>query len=115
MLRNKLRTLLKIRVERQPPPLNGKPRPGRYVVRGRNRMLVSAPMPDDLWYFLTLLGWREVAVARDRRRYADLPSASFELLLRTPAPTREGRYRQLLQQSHRIAAARAAGRASIGR
>ena len=115
MLRNKLRTLLKIRVERQPPPLNGKPRPGRYVVRGRNRMLVSAPMPDDLWYFLTLLGWREVAVARDRRRYADLPSASFELLLRTPAPKREGRYRQLLQQSHRIAAARADGRASIGR
>lgn len=114
MLRNKLRTLLKIRVERQAPPLNGKPRPGGYVVRGRHRMLVSAPMPDDLWYFLSLLGWREAAVARDRRRYADLPSASFELLLRTPATKRELRYRQLLEQSQRIAAARAAGRMRAG-
>ena len=111
MFRDKLRTLLNIRVERCTPPVNGKPKPGRYVVRGRKRMLVSSPMPDDLWYFLTLLGWREVPVPRDRRRYVDLPSASFELLLRAPSSKREIRYRQLLEQAHRIAAARLAGRA----
>ena len=111
VLRDRLRTLLHIRVERRTPPVNGKPRAGRYVVRGGNRMLVSAPMPDDLWYFLTLLGWREVPVPRDRRRYIDLPTASLELLVRTSPAKREIRYRQLQEQARRIAAARLAGRA----
>ena len=57
------------------------------------------------------LGGLEVPVPRDRRRYIDLPSASFELLLRAPSSKRETRYRQLLEQAHRIAAARLAGRA----
>lgn len=71
-------------------------------------------MPDDLWYFLTLLGWREVPVPRDRRRYIDLPSAAFELLVRTPAGKREVRYRQLLEQARRITTARLVGRINAG-
>ena len=106
MLRNKVRSLLGIRVERQTPPFGPKPQPGRAIVRGRNRMIVTLPVTDDLWYYLSLLGWREVPVRRDRRRYIDLPSASCELLMRTPRTQREARYRQLLEQAGRIAEAR---------
>ncbi len=114
MLRDKVRSLLGIRVERQTPPFGLKPQPGRTIVRGRNRMVVTTPVSDDLWYYLSLLGWREVVVRRDRRRYIDLPPASWELLARCPRPQREARYRQLLQQAGRTAetrARRATGRA----
>lgn len=93
----------------------GKPRPGRYLVRGRKRLLVTGPIADDLWYFLTLLGWREVPVAKDRRRYVDLPSASLDLLARAPFAKREQRYRQLIDQAQRIYGARLRSRESTGR
>ncbi len=105
--------MLKIRVDRKSPPIGAKPQPGRAIVRGRNRMIITTPVPDDLWYYLTLLGWREVPVMRDRRRYIDLPSASLEILMRAPSSRREIRYRQLLDQAARIAEARARGRARL--
>lgn len=110
MLRDKLRSLLKIRVERRTPPFGPKPRLGRSIVRGRHRMVVSTQVTDDLWYYLSLLGWREVPVSRDRRRYVDLPTASIALLMRSPVAQREVRYRELLDQAARIAEARARGR-----
>jgi hypothetical protein len=113
VLRDKVRSMLRIRVDRKSPPIGAKPQPGRAIVRGRNRMIITTPVPDDLWYYLTLLGWREVPVARDRRRYVDLPSASLELLMRAPRSRREARYRQLLDQATRIAEARARGRARL--
>ncbi len=96
VIRDKIRTLLNIRVQRAPAGLGTKPRIGSRIVLGRLRMIVTCTPPDDLWYFISLLGWREVKVARDRRRYVELPRASFEQLVRAKASQREARYRAVI-------------------
>ena len=60
------------------------------------RMLVTCAPTDDLWSFISLLGWREVKVARDRRQYVDLPRASFEQLTRARPAQREARYQAVI-------------------
>lgn len=101
MIKDKIRTLLNIRTKREMPPVGPKPRAGRRITLGRHRMLVTSAPPDDLWFFLSLQGWREVAITRDRRRYVDMPRASMDLLARSQGTEREVRYQQLLAQAAR--------------
>lgn len=104
LIRDRLRSWLKIRVPRRNPPLGPKPRIGARIVQGRYRMTVTCQPTDELWYFVSLLGWREVSMPRDRRRYVDLPRASFDLLARSAPSQRETRYRQLILASTRAKA-----------
>jgi len=95
-IRDKIRSLLNIRVQRLSSGLGPKPRVGSRIVLGRMRMLVTCVPSDDLWSFISLLGWREIKVARDRRQYVDLPRASFEQLMRARPIQREARYRAVV-------------------
>ena len=101
MIKDKLRTLLKIRVKREMPSMGSKPRMGSKITLGSLRMYVTSTPPDELWYFFSLQGWREVSHLRDRRKYVDLPRASFDLLARCTSSEREVRYRQLVTAASR--------------
>ena len=104
MIKDRIRTLLNIRVRRGTAPVGSKPRAGRRITLGRLRMQVTSPPTDDLWLFLALQGWREVTVARDRRRYVDLPRESLDVLGRSHGTDRETRYQRLLAQANRAGA-----------
>ena len=101
VIRDKLRSLLNIRVQRSATGLGPKPRTGSRIVLGRLRMIVTCTPPDDLWYFISLLGWREVKITRDRRQYDELPRASFEQLVRATPAHREARYRAVIATADR--------------
>ena len=101
MIKDKFRTLLKIRVKRETPTMGSKPRMGGKITLGGLRMYVTSTPPDELWYFFSLQGWREVSHLRDRRKYVDLPRASFDLLARCTSSERELRYRQLVASAAR--------------
>lgn len=114
MIKDKLRTLLNIRVKREIPGIGTKPKMGSKITLGGMRMYITSNPPDELWYFFSLQGWREITFARDRRRYVDLPRASFDLLARSNSSEREQRYRQLIAAAARSRAAAAAGGAGAG-
>lgn len=90
-VRDQVRTLLKIRCEREIPSESRKPGFGAKLVCGDIRMTVRAGMTDQLWRWLLDQGWREVAVRPDRRRYKDIPSTFVTRLI--DAETNEDRAR----------------------
>jgi hypothetical protein len=79
--RDQVRTLLKIRCEREIPAEGGKPPFGAKLFCGDIRMTVRSGMSDQLWRWLLNQGWREVAVRPDRRRYKDIPTAYVTRLI----------------------------------
>lgn len=101
MIKDKLRTLLKIRVKRETPSMGTKPRSGGKIALGSIRMFVTSTPPDELWYFFSLQGWREANYPRDRRKYVDLPRSSFDLLARCSSSEREVLYRRLVTAASR--------------
>ena len=107
MIKDRIRTLLNIRVKRELPGMGTKPRSGAKIALGNMRLHVTCEPPDELWYFFSLQGWREVGHPRDRRKYFDLPRASLDLLIRCNSSDREERYRQLIAAAAR---ARSTGR-----
>ncbi len=109
VIKDKLRTLLNIRVKRERTAAGPRPRVGRRITLGRIRMIVTSDLPTDLWVYLSLQGWREVPVARDRRQYVDLPRESMEALRTSEGTERENLYRRLLR---RAAREQASGQAS---
>lgn len=73
-IRDKLRTMAGIRVERQvPPPSGDKPQIGSNIVREGLRIRLKYPIRDDLWKFFTNMGWRTVDMRWNRRRYTLVP------------------------------------------
>ena len=80
-VRDQVRTLLKIRCEREIPPAGGKPPFGAKLFCGDIRMTVRSGMSDQLWHWLLAQGWREVAVRPDRRSYKDIPTAYVTRLI----------------------------------
>lgn len=73
-VRDQVRTLLKIRCERETPTEGSKPSFGAKLFCGDIRMTVRVGMTDALWRWLLDQGWREVPVSFDRRRYKDIPT-----------------------------------------
>jgi hypothetical protein len=90
-VRDQVRTLLKIRCEREIPSESSKPGFGAKLVCGDIRMTVRSGMTDQLWRWLLDTGWREVAVRPDRRRYKDIPTTFVTRLI--DAVTNEERAR----------------------
>ncbi len=103
-LRDKLRTLLKIRKDRSLQRRGPKPSIGARITRGDFRMTVQAGMPMELWNWLQSQGWREVTFKGDRRRYSDISTDWAMQLIDAPAERRQ----QVLE--HAIAAAEARAR-----
>ena len=101
MLRDRIRTLLNIRVRRRSANMGSKPRLNSKITVGGMRMLVTSTPGDDLWHFFSLQGWREITYRRDRRRYVNLPPVSFGMLVSCSGSEREVRYRQILDAASR--------------
>ena len=80
-VRDQVRTLLKIRREREVPAESSKPPYGAKLFCGDIRMTVRSGMSDSLWRWLLDEGWREVVVRLDRRHYKDIPSAYVTRLI----------------------------------
>lgn len=85
---DRVRTLLKIRVERHTPAVGSKPPIGSRIFRRDLRMTVQAGMSDALWRWLVQEGWREITFRPDRRRYRDLPATYVTQLIDCAAEQR---------------------------
>jgi hypothetical protein len=88
-LRDQVRTLFKIRKERQLQLKGPKPRIGSAIYRDNVRMMVQAGMSDELWLWLMEQGWREILFKPDRRRYREVSPSSITALFDAPAEDRE--------------------------
>ena len=84
-IKDKLRTMAGIRVERQlPPPSNEKPPIGSNIVREKLRIRLKYPIADDLWKFLTAMGWRTIDMRYNKRRYTLVPDKVLLKLIKAP-------------------------------
>jgi hypothetical protein len=88
-VRDRVRTLLKIRVERGLRSAGLKPGIGARICCEDLRMTVQAGMSDALWNWLAKQGWREITFRPDRRRYRDVPTAYVTRLIDSYTEERE--------------------------
>ena len=84
-VRDQVRTMLRIRREREIPSAGNKPPFGTKLFCADIRMTVRSGMSDQLWRWLLDQGWREVPVPVDRRRYKDIPTAYVTRLIDSEA------------------------------
>jgi hypothetical protein len=80
-VKDSVRRLLKIRVDRSLPAVGSKPAVGARICRGDVRMTVQAGLADGHWRWLAKNGWREITYRPDRRRYRDVPSSYVTQLI----------------------------------
>jgi hypothetical protein len=81
-IRDRLRTILKIRKPRKPTVDRGsKPNAGAKIISEDFRITVQAGMSADLWAWLRTKGWSEVTFRPDRRRYRDVASTWVSRLI----------------------------------
>ncbi len=59
-------------------------------------MKISQPISTEFWNWLVLVGWREVRMSKNKRRYNPAPAGTFAKLARVPAREREALYRDVL-------------------
>lgn len=88
-VRDRVRTLLKIRVERGRSSIGAKPGIGARISCNDVRMTVQAGMSDGLWRWLVKQGWREITFRPDRRQYRDIPTAYATRLVDSNPDERE--------------------------
>jgi hypothetical protein len=96
-LKNSLRTLLGIRVERAPLPPGPKPQIGSNIVRGELRIRLKYPVTDEQWDWFTEKGWRTVDMRSNRRRYVSVPDKLLMKFLHADEAERELLHRRLLK------------------
>jgi hypothetical protein len=88
-VRDRVRTLLNIRIERGLRSAGIKPGIGARICCEDLRMTVQAGMSDALWNWLAKQGWREITFRPDRRRYRDVPTAYVTRLIDSYTEERE--------------------------
>jgi hypothetical protein len=88
-VRDRVRTLLNIRIERGLRSAGMKPGIGARICCEDLRMTVQAGMSDALWNWLAKQGWREITFRPDRRRYRDVPTAYVTRLIDSYTEERE--------------------------
>jgi hypothetical protein len=88
-VRDRVRTLLRIRVERGLPAASAKPGIGSRICCEDVRMTVQAGMSDGLWRWLVKQGWREITFRPDRRSYREVPTAYVTRLIDANPDERE--------------------------
>src|SRR5258706_11120150 len=81
VIRNKLRSWLKIRQPRVLPARGRKPRLGATIIRGDVRITVQAGLSDNLWEWLLDDKWRELRFRPDRRKYREVPPSLVTRLI----------------------------------
>jgi hypothetical protein len=102
-LRDKLRNIAGIRVERQLPPPTEKPPIGSNIVREKLRMRLKYPISDELWKFLTAKGWRTVDMRLNRRRYTIVPDKVLVKLMKASEIERQVLHARLVKPGRHAA------------
>jgi len=72
------------------------PSPGGAIIRGQVKMVVTQPIPDDLWQWMLLSGWRPVPVRIDRRKCQKLPDHALRELIEADPLERDSTHARLL-------------------
>lgn len=85
---DRLRTLARVRVRRQVDPIHSKPSLGSSIVKDRFRIRLKHPIDDELWAWLSKLGWRSMPVHNNRRRYTVVSERAFDKLVRADVSMR---------------------------
>lgn len=102
-LKDRVRNLLGLRVDRALPDAGPAPHIGDHIGHGRVAMRVSEPMPHDLWDWLVFMKWRRIDPTKDRRTYQELPRDTFRKLVRCLPDERTSFVQQLQPTKHRMA------------
>ena len=105
------RTLFNIRQERVRPPPGPKPRMGAKIYLHDVRMVVQSGLSDDLWAWLTELGFREITFSPDRRHYRDLPRSLVMRLYDAPREEWRALLKVAIQEASRRPPLKTAARA----
>lgn len=94
---DRLRTLAGVRVRRQVDAPHGKPSLGSSIVKDRFRIRLKHPIDDELWLWLSKLGWRAMPMDNNRRRYTVISERAFEKLVRADVSLRPMIYARLTE------------------
>lgn len=95
-IKNTLRTLFNIRVERALPPPGPQPTVGSSIVRGSLRIRLKVPIDNEQWEWFSKLGWRTTDMRTDRRRYMCVEDRALQKLLDADKEKRDRMHAQLL-------------------
>lgn len=96
-VKNTLRTLLGIRVERELLPPGPKPQVGSNIVRDKFRIRLKYPVTDEQWAWFTEKGWRTIDMRTNRRRYTSVPDKLLLKFLNSTGIEREALHQRLMQ------------------
>ena len=92
-----LRTLVGIRSERQLLPVSEKPFIGSNIVRDKLRMRLKYPINDELWKWLSEMGWRAIDMRGNRRHYTVVPDKILVKLIKANTLERHILHNRLLK------------------
>lgn len=93
------RTLLNIRKERKLGPPGPKPRMGARIALHDVRIAVPAGLSDDMWQWMSKIGFREITVKHDRRRYRDVPPSKVLKLFDAAREHRRSVLKECIRES----------------
>ncbi|MBL7088751.1 hypothetical protein [Acidovorax sp.] len=96
-MRDWIRNALSIRQPRRPAPVGARPAVGVFIVRGPVKMLVTHPVPAELWDWLVLSGWRNMPVKADRRKGMLLPDGALKGLIDADPAERNQTHARILE------------------
>lgn len=96
-VKNTLRTLLGIRVERELLPPGPKPQVGSNIVRDKFRIRLKYPVTDEQWTWFTEKGWRTIDMRTNRRRYTSVPDKLLLKFLNSTGTERDALHQRLMQ------------------
>ena len=94
-----IRNALSIRQPRRPAPVGSLPPVGVLILRGPVKMLVTHPLPAELWDWLVLSGWRNMPVKEDRRKGMQLPEGALMALIDADPAERNQVHARMLERA----------------
>ncbi|BCM24628.1 hypothetical protein [Methyloradius palustris] len=85
--------------ERRHMPRVGKPPAiNAYIAKQQTAMKITAPVTQELWDWLILMGWREIEIKSNRRKIRRLDDRVFSKLAQANQQDREAIYREILSK-----------------
>ena len=97
-LKNTLRTLFRIRVERKPLPVGAKPPIGSNIVRDKLRIRLRYPISNEQWEWFSEQGWRTIDMRTNRRHYICVRDKALIKLLSASGLERDVLHHRLINE-----------------
>ncbi|MFZ6656728.1 hypothetical protein [Undibacterium sp. TJN19] len=100
VIKNSLRTIFRVRHERELPPPGAKPAFGATLVLKRLKIQLIVPIDFEQWEWLTSKGWRTMDMRLNRRRYFKVPRKAVTRLLHASQDEREAIHQQIIEHRY---------------